>query len=392
MKLKIENDLIITLIYMLSGVMIIGQLFGIHTITSIAYALSFVFVFGLWCLHLKEFKILDLVSIVIIALAFISAFITCTNLSVNYFINWLIFSFVFLYFSVCLKIRLKSQTVRNIFRINSVVVVLCCLAYIFCFNDVFYVTITGVRYLVFDFYNPNCLALFLFCIAITSVLKNSFSKRFHLIKQICIIALFSILIAQTLSRTVLIAFCFFVVIYIVFRRKQAYYLPQGITFKLVVSIFPLIFAIFYMFFIDKLASNEIFGFFISEGKDIDSRQAVWEYAFELFKKSPFVGSYDALMNSSVASQVHNSHLNVLTSYGVITFVLVIVFLLLIMKDSFKNAKKTHTELSMWAFIICLFLGSGEAILFSGGLSFYLLVGQFLLLSNSSVGNGVEMSL
>ena len=58
-----------------------------------------------------------------------------------------------------------------------------------------------------------------------------------------------------------------------------------------------------------------------------------------------------------------------------------IFLVKIMMEDFNNATKTRMQLSIWAFIVCLALGSGEAILFSGGLSFYLLVGQFLLLSN-----------
>lgn len=390
MKLKITDDSIIVLIYILSNMMIIGQLFGIHAVTSIAYALSFVAVFGIWCLQLKEFRVLDLVSLIIIALSFISTLITCTSFSVNYFTNWLIFSFVFLYFPVCLKIRVNTQTVGSIFKINTVVIVLCCVAYVFRYKDAFYVTFSGVRYLNFDFYNPNCLALFLVCIAITGILANSFSERFQLCKQILTIGLFAILIAQTLSRTVLIAFLCFVAIYLVFKRKQICYLPQGTAFKFIVSAFPLIFAFVYMVTIDILANNDIFSFLISEGKEIDSRQLVWEYAFDLFKKSPFLGSYNELIQSSIAKQVHNSHLNVLASYGFVTFILVVLFLFLVITEAIQNSKKTKMELSSWAFIVCLLLGCGESILFSGGLSFYLLVGQFLLFTNINTDDGSEL--
>ena len=62
-----------------------------------------------------------------------------------------------------------------------------------------------------------------------------------------------------------------------------------------------------------------------------------------------------------------------------------------MMESFNQALKNRMELSMWAFIVCLFLGSGEAILFSGGLSFYLFVGQFLLLGNINSEIGAELN-
>jgi hypothetical protein len=255
------------------------------------------------------------------------------------------------------------------------------LAYVLRFNSAFYVTFAGVKYLKFSFYNPNCLALFLLCIAITGILANSQSKRFQISRQFFTIALFSLLIAQTLSRTVLLIFILFVIIYFAFRKKQACYLPQGIIFKLGVSLFPLIFATVYMFFIDTLVNGNAFSFLIGEGKGIDSRQKVWEYALDLFRKSPIVGSYDELMHSSLTSQLHNSHLNVLCSYGIIVFILVVMFLFLIMTENVRTSKKTHTELSTWAFVVCLLVGFGEAILFSGGLSFYLLVGQFLLFTN-----------
>ena len=90
--------------------------------------------------------------------------------------------------------------------------------------------------------------------------------------------------------------------------------------------------------------------------------------------------------------MHNSHINVLVSYGLIVFVLVMIFLFVVLSRSIKNGRGNKGALSVWAFIVCLILGSGEAILFSGGLSFYLLVGQFLLLSNAGQENRGELRL
>ncbi len=390
MKLKIEDDLLITLIYLLSAVMIIGQFFGIHFITSVAYALSFVAVLGLWCMHIKKCKVLDFISAGIITLSLIVILITCESLSTSYFVNWVMFSFVFLFFSVCLKIEVRQQTVKRLFGINFVISLCCFLAYILRYNDVFYITNTGVKYLSFNFYNPNCAAIFLFCIAITGIMNFFFSVKPSIVKQACFIGLFSILISQTLSRTTLIAFIAFLVIYILFKRKERYFLPRGKFFDLIISMFPLLFSMVYIALIDSLSSDGVFAFLISEGKGLDSRQMVWEYAFDLFMESPILGSYNHLLYSSVFSQMHNSHLNVLVSYGGVVFALVIAFLYFVLKELCERSKVVRSELSVWAFIMCLLLGSGESILFSGGLSFYLFVGQFLLLSNVSTKNGGEL--
>ena len=381
MYLRIEHKSFIIFTYVLSALMIIGQILGVSGITSLAYALSFLTVFVLWCLHIKEVNALDLLAVSIIALSLLGVIATYTTLSVSYFFNWITFAFVFLYFSVCLKIRLDRRALINLFRVNFFVALLSCIIYIVKFDWVFYVTNTGVRYLRYDFYNPNTAAIFLFCIAVTGLLKFFFSEHTSIFKQIAYIALSFALIVQTLSRTVCIAIVFFVIIYVIFKRKGRYFLPKGNVFCIVVSLFPFIFAIVYSIFIQNPAIHKIFSFLVSEGKEMDSRQYVWEYAFRLVKESPLFGSYGYLLTHPDFSQMHNSHLNVLVSYGVIVFVLVVIYLFLVMKKITAESKNNRTELCVWAFIVCLILGAGEAILFSGGLSFYLFVGQFLLLAN-----------
>ena len=80
MKLKFDDDRIITIIYALSGIMLIGQFFGLHSLTSIAYALSFLVVFALWILQAKTLRSFDIVAIAIIVLSLINALISCSTL------------------------------------------------------------------------------------------------------------------------------------------------------------------------------------------------------------------------------------------------------------------------------------------------------------------------
>jgi len=393
MKLKISDDSLIIFVYILSFVMLFGQFMGISVITSLAFTVSFVVVFAIWCLHIKKAGVLDILAIFIIALSFIGVIATYTTLSVSYFYNWLMFAAVFLYFSVCFKIKIKKSTLKTLFVINFLVGLSCLIAYILRYNDAYYVTNIGVRYLTFDFYNPNSLAIFLVVITITGMQFFSLYKlKFRLLIEICFIGVFLFFIFQTLSRTSLLVIAFFMIISIVFSRKKHYYIPQNGLFKFLVTVFPLLFALFYMLVIDYINSSGFLSFLVSEGKGLDSREYVWKYAFELFQKSPLIGSYGYLATESEFSHLHNSHINILVSYGVVVFALVMVFIYIALDKSLKKSKGTQRAFAAWAFIVCLVLGAGESILFSGGLSFYLLVGQFLLVINADEDNRGELGL
>ncbi|MBQ3088437.1 MAG: O-antigen ligase family protein [Clostridia bacterium] len=393
MSLKLTDDFLIISLYILSSAMLFGQFMGIHIITSLAFAASFVVVLVLWCLHIRKANALDILAIFIIMLSFAGAIITCTSLSADYFYNWIMFIAVFLYFSVCFKIKLKKSTIKTMFALNFLSGAFCILAYFLRYNSAFYVTNIGIRYLKFDFYNPNALALFLVVIILTGMQYFFMYKvRLGLLFEVCYVAFFVFLIVQTLSRTSTLAILFFIIISIVFARKRSYYLPQNGIFKTLVTIFPLLFAFVYMLIIDIINQNGFLSFMAGEGKGLDSRQEVWSYAFDLFEQSPLVGSYGDLVTSSELSQMHNSHMNILVSYGIIVFIMVMIFLYMVLSKSIKNAKGNKGALAVWAFIVCLILGSGEAILFSGGLSFYLLVGQFLILSRADLGNEGELRL
>lgn len=393
MKLKITDDTLVVSIYILSGLMLFGQFMGFNSLTSLAFAASFVFVFFLWFLHMKKANTLDILAIFIILFSFAGVVITCTSLSPGYFYNWLMFAAVFLYFSVCLKIKLKKSTITTLFVINFLIGIFCILAYLLRYDSAFYVTNIGVEYLTFNFYNPNTLALFLVVIILTGMqFFFSYKVRFGVFLEIVFVTFFVYLIFLTLSRTSLFAIAFFIVISIIFARKKHYYLPKNNVFKVIVTIFPILFAWVYMLLIDVINQNGVLSFLVGEGKGLDSRQVVWNNALTLFEDSPIFGSYGELISSSEFPQLHNSHINVLVSYGIIVFAMVMVFLYMVLNQSLKNGRENKGALSVWAFIVCLMLGSGEAILFSGGLSFYLLVGQFLLMSNIGSENKGELGL
>ena len=54
MRIKIRYNSLIVLTYILSGLMVVGQFFGVSSITSAAFALSFISVFLLWILKIRH--------------------------------------------------------------------------------------------------------------------------------------------------------------------------------------------------------------------------------------------------------------------------------------------------------------------------------------------------
>lgn len=384
MKLKISDDMLVLCLYILSFMMIAGQVLRISWMTSTSFKLSFIIVFLLWLLKsVTSFFTIDLLALLIICLSFAGVMITCESLSIAYLNKWLMFSTVFLYFSTCLKIKLKTASVKFLFKMNSALIVIMLFSYIWRYKDIFYVTNSGVRYLTYYFYNPNAAALFLVTIGITAVIYFEFyNVEFSMQKKLFCVILCLFLLLQTQSRTSLITFTVFIMISLFFTCKKNIYLPQNKIFYFIIASFPMLFSIVYLNTIDVIEQSTVVNFLISEGKGIDSRQYVWEYALELFKASSILGAYGYTVTSSVFLQMHNSHLEVLVSYGVPVFILVVLFLYLILINSVPDNYKKGNVMSMWAFVIILILGCGEAILFSGGLSFYLLAGQFLIFSRA----------
>lgn len=118
------------------------------------------------------------------------------------------------------------------------------------------------------------------------------------------------------------------------------------------SVAPLLFAGLYMRVVDAPFFARFFSFATAEGKELNSRTDIWEPAFRRFASSPVLGAYCQISDGTGMSQLHNTHVDILVSYG--TSVLVLA-----------------------GFICVLLLGIGEAALFSGGLGITLFFGVFL---------------
>ncbi len=151
-------------------------------------------------------------------------------------------------------------------------------------------------------------------------------------------------------------------------------------------VWPIIFVFLYLKIVDSPFIKETFSFLISEGKNLDSRENMWLFALNNYNKSPIFGAYAQISNDSGLSQMHNSHLDVLCSYGIIPFIILLfyLYLIIIKIDNGNIQNNKENVLSLISFISFIFLGVGEAMLFSGGLGFYILCGTIIGFSQKSL--------
>ncbi|UKI12365.1 MAG: O-antigen ligase family protein [Oscillospiraceae bacterium] len=157
----------------------------------------------------------------------------------------------------------------------------------------------------------------------------------------------------TKSRNALLAVGLFTIVAIGFllrRRRIAF--RNGVLG--LVAVFPILFAIAYLFFIDNADSVKLLSFFAGEGKLLNSRSKVWKVAFQAFESSPVFGAYYQISGGTGLSQMHNTHVDILTSYGLSVLVLVCVYLYLLMRDSQMKVKPSASSTPLLGFICALF--------------------------------------
>jgi O-antigen ligase len=200
-----------------------------------------------------------------------------------------------------------------------------------------------------------------------------------------LLAMLVYFIVLTEARSALIVMAAFLLFgtWLVFRGKTYRSLPLWLL--ILAAVFPLIFAGLYLSFVHSDWINQTFSFLVNEGKALTNRVEIWQNAFRAFADSPILGAYSQLSHGKGTFQMHNTHVDILASYGISVLIGVCVLLYRSMKAKNTRITRQTSSLFLAAFIGALSLGIGEAALFSGGIGIYLFVCEFLLLANPLSG-------
>ena len=364
------------------GMLMIFQCLGRPDLASGCFTATFLLTLGIWLacavsgLHRLNILAMLLVLGALGAVA-VNALLTETVVTPSYWKKGIMFSATVLLFGSLWCYVPEKGLVRFLFRWSSGMTLFFLGMYLLDKPRMFQLQGRQSGYLTFCFTSPNLTAVFLSALCMVEMIRLTAARErkgrfFHLV----LTAVLVWFVWQTRARNALLMLgCFFLLA--VFLRNRST-IPKTLAALLAGS--PMVFAITYLLVIDWPWVKQLFSFLTGEGKGLDSRNLIWRFAWDAFCASPLVGAYSQISGESGMSQMHNSHVDVLASYGLPVFSLFCVFLYRLLARAPGKSGKGQC-LCRLAFGALLLSGLGEAMLFSGGMGIYLLPGMLLMLAN-----------
>lgn len=354
------------------------------SLTSLAFTGSFIVLLIQTIVYLflqKKFNAIDGIMFVIILLSLVnviaSTLIDGIYITFNYMKEYLIFLATILFFRLVENIRISRKMCTIIFFVQMLICAIYIYTYYFRPQEYVEYSFNGLS---LNFSNPNLTAMFLLQSALYMVLGVFYFEKI-ILKAFCLIFCIVMLkyILETECRNALISFALFLGIFFLCFFKIDFKFSK--LFIFLVNSAPIIFVPVYLIYIELIVEKGWFSFLAAEGKNLDSRVKIWKRAFEVLGDFTFIGNY-----ADAAGNVHNSHMVLLCSYGIIILILVILFNCLIVHRISSKVTTKFQVFALAAFFSVIFMGFGEGALYSGGVGIYILCGTFLILANSNFDN------
>lgn len=377
-------DLILAFIYLLCFAIIACDIIALTLVSSILFTITFFLILLLWKFSLshnidKIDKLVFFVIIFSLLNVLVNGIINYAPFSFNYAKNLILFWCTLIYFSILYKTYHKLWLVKFIFIISILLSIYLILQ--FYLNPVgMFMTEDGLitEYLLMKMDNPNKIGLVLTSIFMIDIIYMLSTDSKILKVSVFFVSLhLFVFIYLTMCRNALMVSCLF--LFIVIFIHKIHLVPKFVIF--IISILPLLFAIFYMLSIEVLSKDESLSFLVSEGKGLDSRLIIWREGFNGLFNSPILGSYYEILNVYSHPHLHNTHLHVLCAFGLLPFMCFCLFIYYTLLKM-RNLNGGLFKIASFAAICGIFvLGNGEASLVLGTGGLYIIEGVFLLLYN-----------
>lgn len=231
--------------------------------------------------------------------------------------------------------------------------------------------------IILGFTNPNTAGMWLFHLILYGVLYvlECPKKKIRLLYIPIIIAMLSML-ELTKTRSCYIALAFFSILLCL----RIFKIQANKFLCFVILLIPLVYALIYINIADSSWFQTKFAFMISEGKPLTSRVNIWKEAFEVIRNHFVLGDYCGISNGTGTSQLHNTHLDVLCSYGFVPFLLFIQILYKSIVQTVEKANTFYKYAAFASFCSVLIMGTFEAAVVSGAMGLNLLTIGFLVLA------------
>lgn len=353
-------------------------------LVSSFFTLTFIwiaFFFGYTINGLRD-RYLLIPAVLCILLSSLNVFALAGNGGFDYYKKLIMFiCFVLLCYIFSVINKTSRYTIFGIFLINLVLAV----SYIYVFNTGFSF-FEGEYLLTLGFDNPNLAGMFLLnsflYIALIIIYLIEFGKKLIYTLPFIGLAVFLChLIILTKCRSSIVSVIIFIFILLLdLFGKQKLFLNK--TSIIIWTLFPIIFVFLYTNFIESLHIDLSMSF-DDASKGSASRNIVWLPALKSLSEHWILGDYFGISEGTGHSQMHNTHLDVWCSYGLVPFSLYLVYLYRIVTTSYSNAFTTFNRCAIYAFYVCFISGTFEASIVAGGAGIYILSCGFLFLANTN---------
>ena len=392
MRLRRIDALELKMLYLVEAGVIVTQVLGFESLTSLLFLMTFPLTVLLWLstIHksLTENDVIMLITAVLAtAGVLLNAFVTNATLSFSSIKKLIMFIMTLLFLQTAYRIRIRKEEESFINRVADFLILFLVGMYIL--RPAQMHTIQGIptRYLTFRFSNPNLTAMFLTCLYILKTqrlfVRTTWYRKLYHIATSVLLAWF---ILETQARNCLLVAVMYTaaIFWLMFRGWGG--MRIGRLWAALVAWLPALFVAAYVSLIYQPWVQKLLSFLVSEGKGLDSRMIMWEPALQALKRYPLTGAYFVISNGTGSAQMHNSHLDIATSYGIITLVLVCLLLMRYLHQKGRRYREKRQFAHILAFACAIMMGLGEAAVFSGGMGIYILAGAFLVMSNDRVAD------
>lgn len=371
----------------LAGLVFIFNLLGINSAISASFALSFA-VLVAYLAFSGVARRVNATLFVIIIICSVNVIINSISypsvaLNVDYFKKLIFFITSIGYFELATRVNVQDKAKKLIKYIIYFLGIFLAIDFFVLGNH----KMLG-RHLTMGFTNPNFTAMWLLQLLLFYVYYITVSRA-KIEKVLCFLVsvLCLYLITLTLNRSALFILPIYILLSVLGIVRKKYQLNKH--FLIVVLAVPFLVYIFYHFIISNQHINQMFNFIVSEGKGLDSRSRVWDFATSrLFAGGWLIGDYAGISNGTGVSQMHNTHLDILISYGIVPFVLFLKLLYSICRRVNDTNETFVQYLAYIGFLLMLLFGTFEAGLFAGCTGLNYLTGTLLILARNREEKGL----
>lgn len=352
------------------------------TAISICFELSFIalLVYAIKRAAIKKFEVqpLLLIAVAVINVLMNGLISSNANLGFDYFKKVIMFSafVLMLYFSE--EDLVSGKSIKIVKSIPVACAFLLVVSYFFLGNTARYAG--GVT---LGFSNPNFTGMWLFHLAIYTLLFVIDEEKHLLIRIFSGILFGSVvwLIFQTKARSCLIGIVFFCALCLIGKVFGKYIARNSIVI-IAVIITPILLVILYHYLLNASWFLRLFSSFVSVGKGLDSRLVVWDPAIKLLKSNFILGDYSGISNGTGMSQLHNTHLDVICSYGIVPFMLFLLLLNSVCKRVANQSMGYSNYCALCGFISVIIMGSFEAAVVAGAMGMNILTAGLIIVANA----------